>query len=204
MPKLKTHHWAGMTLQHEEPVRRRAGRCYGWPKNLLHFHGIENSILDLAATIRPHLAIVDGIVGMEGDGPIMGTPRPVGACDGDRPGRRGRDVRARHGSRSPSGSLDLSMAGEFLGHVDASRIDVRGDGLQRFVTPFKLIEAAWQACALSGTAHFLAPLLEGSGPWGFRIVGTDHAGDPHGPAFDSPTRTRVCSVATTCPRAMPW
>src|SRR5205085_1680258 len=26
-----------------------------------------------------HLAIVDGIVGMEGDGPIMGTPRPLGA-----------------------------------------------------------------------------------------------------------------------------
>jgi hypothetical protein len=55
------------------------GAVYGWPKNLLHFRGIENSILDLASTIRPRLAIVDAIVGMEGDGPIMGHAKPVGA-----------------------------------------------------------------------------------------------------------------------------
>ena len=41
LPKLKTHHWAGMTCA-EEPVRRDAGHRYGWPKNVLHFRGIEN------------------------------------------------------------------------------------------------------------------------------------------------------------------
>ena len=54
------------------------GAVYGWPKNVLHFRGIENSILDLAATVRPGLSIVDAVIGMEGDGPIMGTARPVG------------------------------------------------------------------------------------------------------------------------------
>ena len=38
-----------------------------------HAHGIYGPIVDLVATIRPGLTIVDGIVGMEGDGPIMGT-----------------------------------------------------------------------------------------------------------------------------------
>ena len=40
------------------------GAVYGWPKNILHFHGIDNSIVDLTATVRPQLSIVDGIVGM--------------------------------------------------------------------------------------------------------------------------------------------
>ena len=45
---------------------------------MLHHAGIPESILDINAAVRPHLAIVDGIVGMEGDGPIMGTPRHAG------------------------------------------------------------------------------------------------------------------------------
>jgi uncharacterized protein (DUF362 family) len=55
------------------------GACYGWPKNELHWRGIDNSIVDIALTRTPHLAIVDGIVGMEGDGPLNGTPKQVGA-----------------------------------------------------------------------------------------------------------------------------
>ena len=50
------------------------GLYYGWPKNVLHHAGIGGSILDINAAVKPHLAIVDGIIGMEGDGPIMGTP----------------------------------------------------------------------------------------------------------------------------------
>ena len=78
MPKMKTHHWAGVTLSLKNLFGVMPGVCYGWPKNVLHHAGIPESILDIAATVRPHLAIVDGIVGMEGDGPIMGTPRTSG------------------------------------------------------------------------------------------------------------------------------
>jgi uncharacterized protein (DUF362 family) len=35
--------------------------------------------VDIALTRTPDLAIVDGIVGMEGDGPLNGTPKPFGA-----------------------------------------------------------------------------------------------------------------------------
>jgi uncharacterized protein (DUF362 family) len=54
------------------------GSFYGWPKNVLHHAGIEDCILDIHATVKPHFAIVDGIIGMEGDGPIMGTPKEAG------------------------------------------------------------------------------------------------------------------------------
>ena len=78
MPKLKTHHWAGMTCSMKNLFGTVPGAVYGWPKNPLHVHGIPNSILDLTATIRPHLAIVDAVTAMEGDGPIMGRPRALG------------------------------------------------------------------------------------------------------------------------------
>ena len=80
LPKLKTHHWAGATLSLKNLFGTLPGVCYGWPKNELHWRGIDNSIVDIALTRTPDLAIVDGIIGMEGDGPINGTPKPFGRC----------------------------------------------------------------------------------------------------------------------------
>ena len=61
MAKLKTHHWAGMTAAMKNLFGLVPGAVYGWPKNLLHYCGIDASILDLNATIRPTFAIVDAI-----------------------------------------------------------------------------------------------------------------------------------------------
>ena len=79
LPKLKTHHWAGATLSLKNLFGTLPGICYGWPKNELHWRGIDNSIVDIALTRTPDLAIVDGIIGMEGDGPLNGTAKPIGA-----------------------------------------------------------------------------------------------------------------------------
>lgn len=79
MPKLKTHHWVGVTLSMKNLFGTLPGIFYGWPKNLLHLRGIGNSVIDLALTLPVHYAIVDGVIGMEGDGPIMGQAKPVGA-----------------------------------------------------------------------------------------------------------------------------
>ena len=79
LPKLKTHHWAGATLSLKNLFGTLPGICYGWPKNELHWRGIPNSIVDIACTHTPHLAIVDGVVGMEGDGPLNGTAKFMGA-----------------------------------------------------------------------------------------------------------------------------
>jgi uncharacterized protein (DUF362 family) len=79
LPKLKTHHWAGATLSLKNLFGTLPGICYGWPKNELHWRGIDNSIVDIALTRTPDLAIVDGIIGMEGDGPLNGTAKPFGA-----------------------------------------------------------------------------------------------------------------------------
>jgi uncharacterized protein (DUF362 family) len=139
LPKLKTHHWAAMTASMKNFFGVVPGAVYGWPKNILHFHGIDNSILDLNATVRPHLTIVDAVVAMEGDGPIMGTPRQTGFL------AMGTDLVAVDATCARIIGLDpakityLKEASSFLGHLDPSRIDQRGEDPARYRTTFDVL-----------------------------------------------------------------
>jgi uncharacterized protein (DUF362 family) len=141
VPKLKTHHWAGMTCSMKNLFGVVPGAVYGWPKNLLHLKGIDQSILDLTATVRPRLAIVDAIVGMEGDGPIMGTAKQVGAL------LMGTDVVAVDATAArlmrlrPEGIPYIAEGRHYLGNVARDRIEIRGESLERFATQFKVLDA---------------------------------------------------------------
>jgi uncharacterized protein (DUF362 family) len=141
LPKLKTHHWAGLTCSMKNLFGTVPGAVYGWPKNLLHVKGIHASILDLNATLRPQLTIVDGIVGMDGDGPIMGKPHPVGFL------AMGADLVAvdatcaRVVGIDPKKIVYLEAGRHFLGNADARKIDQRGEDPARYRTTFDLIEA---------------------------------------------------------------
>jgi uncharacterized protein (DUF362 family) len=78
MPKMKTHHWVGATLSMKNFFGLVPGAIYGWPKNILHWAGIPECIVDLHTTFPRSFAIVDGVVGMEGNGPIQGKPKAAG------------------------------------------------------------------------------------------------------------------------------
>jgi uncharacterized protein (DUF362 family) len=79
LAKMKTHHWAGATLTMKNMFGIVPSAIYGWPKNPLHWKGIHQSIFDIWDSVRPGFGMIDGIIAMEGDGPIMGTPKPFGA-----------------------------------------------------------------------------------------------------------------------------
>jgi uncharacterized protein (DUF362 family) len=140
LPKLKTHHWAGMTCSMKNLFGVVPGAVYGWPKNLLHFRGISASILDLNATVQPRLAIVDAVVGMEGDGPIMGRPKTVGAVI------MGADLVAVDATAArvmrlrPERMTYLAEARRFLGNMDLDRIEMRGESIDRFATSFEVLD----------------------------------------------------------------
>jgi uncharacterized protein (DUF362 family) len=78
IPKMKTHHWTGATLSMKNLFGVVPGGVYGWPKNVLHWAGIHECIADLHTLFPRQFAIVDGIVGMEGNGPIQGVPKAAG------------------------------------------------------------------------------------------------------------------------------
>jgi uncharacterized protein (DUF362 family) len=140
MPKLKTHHWAGMTASMKNFFGAVPGAVYGWPKNILHVRGIPESILDLNATIRPHFSIVDAVTCMEGDGPIMGQPRSLGML------AMGRDLTAVDATCARIIGLDprqmpyLAEASKYLGNIDERRIEQRGEPAGRFATSFDVID----------------------------------------------------------------
>src|SRR5262245_1272878 len=75
MPKVKTHHWTGVILSMKNMFGIVPGSRYGFPENILHWAGIHESIVDICATVRPHFVIADGIVGMDGDGPLNGSAK---------------------------------------------------------------------------------------------------------------------------------
>lgn len=78
LPKMKTHHWTGATLSMKNLFGVVPGSVYGWPKNILHWAGIDESIVDLHRLFPRQFAIVDGIEAMEGNGPILGTSKQMG------------------------------------------------------------------------------------------------------------------------------
>jgi uncharacterized protein (DUF362 family) len=141
MPKLKTHHWAGMTCSMKNLFGTVPGAVYGWPKNILHAHGIPNSIVDLVATIRPQFTIVDAVTAMEGDGPIMGTPRHLGFIGMSRDLVAMDATCARIIGLDP-GKIDYLIHGDdFLGISDETRITHRGERLSRYATRFDVVPA---------------------------------------------------------------
>jgi uncharacterized protein (DUF362 family) len=136
MPKMKTHHWAAATLSLKNCFGCLPGRVYGWPKNALHWAGIEPSILDIAGAVRPAYAIVDAIVGMEGNGPINGTAKHVGLLViGDDPVAADATSAYIMGM-DPAQVPYIAEAGRFLGVSDLDRIDVAGEDPATVVTPF--------------------------------------------------------------------
>ena len=139
MPKLKTHHWAGVTLAMKNLFGIVPGSCYGWPKNILHWAGIDRSILDLNAAAPPDFVIVDGILGMEGNGPTQGSPKPAGILlFGDDPVASD-STACRVMCLRPEKVDYLARAGTMLGHLEGSKIQQLGESVASVATPFALL-----------------------------------------------------------------
>ena len=139
MPKVKTHHWAGITLSLKNMFGVVPGMKYGWPKNLLHWHGIHESILDICATVPIHFVIADGITAMEGNGPLQGIARELGkivladdpiAADATCTRLMGFDpLLVRH----------LSEGSRFLGNLGTDRITMLGEPAEAPARPFTVL-----------------------------------------------------------------
>jgi len=140
LAKMKTHHWAGATLSMKNFFGVVPGSIYGWPKNELHHVGIPQSIVELTRIFRGSFAIVDGIVGMEGNGPIQGTPKSAGVLvmGGDLPAVDATCCRIM--GIDPTKVEYLAMASDKLGITEESRIEQRGEQIRTVRTNFNLIE----------------------------------------------------------------
>ena len=140
MPKLKTHHWVGMTASMKNLYGTLPGIKYGWPKNVLHHAGIPQTVVDINASLPKTVAVVDGILCMQGDGPIMGKPKPLGmiAVGANLPALDA--TCARIMQLLPSRISYLRLAAGRLGPLDEASIIQRGDRWQTLSTPFEVLD----------------------------------------------------------------
>lgn len=137
VPKMKTHHWVGMTASMKNFFGAVPGRKYGWPKNLLHMRGIPQCILDLQDLIKPRFALVDAVVAMEGDGPINGKAKEMGFFV------LGDDLAAIDATCARTMGFDpveldyIKIAGEVVGNISPETVSVIGLELDKVKKTFE-------------------------------------------------------------------
>ncbi len=138
LAKMKTDRWTGATLAMKNFVGVVPGSVYGWPKSELNVVGIDKSICELYRIFRRSFAIVDGIIGMEGNGPIQGKPKPAGVLV------MGPDLPAVDATCCRIMGIDpdrldyLQMASDSLGVTEERRIEQRGEPIKSVRTNFEL------------------------------------------------------------------
>ena len=146
MPKLKTHHWVGATLAMKNLFGIVPGAIYGWPKNVLHWAGIHETIVDLHSLIPRHFCLVDGIVGMEGNGPIQGVAKAAGVLVA------GHDMPAVDATCCRIMKLDPAQI-EYLavaahnGQTREAGVIQRGETIRTVATPFAVLRQ-WEPLRL--------------------------------------------------------
>ena len=155
MPKMKTHHWMGMTGAMKNLYGVIPGIKYGWPKNVLHYNGIPQTVFDINASVGRRITIVDGIDCMEGDGPILGTRKHMGLI------MVGTNLTAVDATMArlmhilPDQIPYLALAANRLGSIEESRIIQRGEAWQPLADPFLMLDRKHLRKLRENESHFV-------------------------------------------------
>jgi uncharacterized protein (DUF362 family) len=140
MPKIKAHHWSGVTLSMKNLFGIVPGMRYGWPKNILHWAGIQESILAICATVPIHFVIADGVIAMEGNGPLNGTPRHLGKIVLSNDPVAADATCARLMGFDPNRVPHLREASRFLGNSSTALSEQVGETLTSPAFPFQVVQ----------------------------------------------------------------
>lgn len=105
------------------------------------FRAINFNLFDLASHLRPHLAVIDGYRGMEGNGPVGGTPVE------HRIAVAGLDWLAADRVAAELMGIDFTTMGYLnfcgqagMGEVSLNKIEVMGEEIADNIKPYKLSE----------------------------------------------------------------
>lgn len=141
MPKMKTHHWVGVTLSMKNLYGTLPGVKYGWPKNVLHHNGIPETVVDINASLPTTIAVIDGIECMEGDGPILGTSKHLGlvVVGVDRLATDATCARIMGFEPTRVSYMHLAHA-HGLGQINHLLIRQEGERWQPLVSPFRILD----------------------------------------------------------------
>lgn len=130
--KLKTHTMTGITcnlknIYGSNPVKNKA-----------QYHAnLDDVIFDLNKTRLPDLCLVDGVIAMEGAGPVVGEPNPIGLLIAGNDAVATDHACARAMGFNPNKISHLRMAAkQMLGSFD---YEVFGERIEEVGTKFKFV-----------------------------------------------------------------
>jgi uncharacterized protein (DUF362 family) len=133
VPKLKSHGQLYVTLA----IKNLFGCVSGKRKAWWHFKAGDHEnyfarmLCEVCALVNPAITIMDAVIGMEGDGPIGGTPRPIGAVLASTDAPALERVACEIMGADLSKVRTLAAAAELgIGTTQFERIDVVGDPLE--------------------------------------------------------------------------
>ena len=115
------------------------GMRYGWPKNILHWAGIQQSILDICATVSVQFVIADGIIAMEGNGPLNGSQRHLGKIVISNDPVAADATCALLMGFEPNRIAHIREASRFLGNSSTALTDQVGEPLKAPGVPFQVV-----------------------------------------------------------------
>ena len=157
--KFKTHDRVVATLSLKNIVvgaaikrgggERPAGGQWGnSDKPIIHgsgYRGINYNLFTLASRLHPHLAVIDGYEGMEGEGPASGTPVNSRVCVVSP------DWLAADRVAVELMGIDFAKVGYLnycakakLGQADLSKIEIIGPALKEYIKPYKMAKSIEQ------------------------------------------------------------
>ena len=127
VPKLKTHDQVEITCA----IKNLKGLESDAHKRKTHQIGLVAGIVDLMTVIKPNLAIVDGIIGMEGLAPIYGKPVEMNLIIASRDLVATDAVCGRIIGYEPGEvRVTVEAAGRGLGNMHADKIEVVGESVK--------------------------------------------------------------------------
>ncbi|MCW4045650.1 MAG: DUF362 domain-containing protein [Candidatus Bathyarchaeota archaeon] len=130
--KLKTHVDTGVTLG----MKNMFGLLPEKFKGKYHLKGISKVVLDINTVLKPALTVIDGFVGMEGSGPIDGTPVQMGVIIAGADAVATDATACRVMGIDPHEIRHIRKAYEKgLGKIDA--VKVIGEAVEAVMHPFK-------------------------------------------------------------------
>ena len=130
--KLKTHMATTVTLG----MKNMFGLLPDEFKGKFHARGISKVVVDINSVLKPALTVIDGFVGMEGRGPVDGSPVKMGVIIA------GTDVVATDATASRVMGIDPKTVKHIrrahekgLGNIDD--VEVVGEKIENVLYPFK-------------------------------------------------------------------
>lgn len=164
-PALKTHFASTLTAA----MKNLKGTTTYEEKKRFHYLGLNKAVAELNAVLKPHLIVVDGLIAMEGDGPVAGTPVGLNILMAGTDAVAVDTIAARVMDIDPSEVLSLCLAQSMgYGVWNEKEIQILGRSVEEVRRPFVRACAPLQVDAEK--VRFLNGEACNACPNGFRIA----------------------------------